>query len=360
MDTNHRGGPPGFIRVQTNDEQSPVIVYPEYSGNRFYQSLGNMISNPVVGVCLPDFDTGACLYMTGSTEILIGSEAAKVQPRSNLAVRITVRAARLVSGILPFRGVNGEPSPYNPVVRPLASESRIDTKTEAMANRARLLRQVPITPDVSRFSFALTNPMKYTAGQYVTLDLSDHLDVGYSHMRDDDPRSLNDDFVRTFTVSSPPGLPPDPARRLADDEFEITIRKVGVVTGLLFTQGLPDTQPKEPFEIGVKGFGGEFAVSQDDAAPVVAFVAAGVGITPLLPCLRQLDFSRLRVLWTMRSSDVPLAEDMLGQHPGLGRSLHLFVTDLPASDEATLPDLQQLKSNGAQIDYRRMRRSTLR
>ena len=54
----------------------------------------------------------------------------------------------------------------------------------------------------------------------MALAFEDELSAGYSHMRDDDPRSLNDDYVRTFTVSSAMG------RGLPHDEFEITFRNV--------------------------------------------------------------------------------------------------------------------------------------
>lgn len=34
LGTNHRGGPPGFVRVAKNDAGGTVLVYPELSGNR--------------------------------------------------------------------------------------------------------------------------------------------------------------------------------------------------------------------------------------------------------------------------------------------------------------------------------------
>ncbi|KAF2223817.1 hypothetical protein BDZ85DRAFT_262220 [Elsinoe ampelina] len=263
MDTNHRGGPSGFVRVLSHGDKT-VLVYPEYSGNRLYQSLGNMITNPKAGFCFPDFESGDCLYLTGTTEILVGKDAANLIPKSNLAVKITVDSARLVESILPLRGSSGEQSPYNPTVRYLANEKEAPRQDAALDNRARLLKQTVLSPTVSRFQFSLSNAATYHAGQYVTLDFSEHLDVGYSHMRDDDPRSLNDDFIRTFTVSSPPGSPPHPSRTLADDEFEITIRKVGVVTDFLFKHGKDDRRYGSDLEVGVKGFGGNFTVAQDE------------------------------------------------------------------------------------------------
>lgn len=113
MDTNHRGGPPGFLRVESNEESGVVLCWPEYSGNRLYQTLGNFLVNPLAGLSVPDFETGDMLYMTGKTEVLVGKDAASVLPRSNLCVKLTVTAARFVTQALPFRGKPGERSPYS-------------------------------------------------------------------------------------------------------------------------------------------------------------------------------------------------------------------------------------------------------
>lgn len=354
MDTNHRGGPAGFVRVIDTESGPTQFVYPEYSGNRLYQSLGNMILDPKAGFCFPDFDTGDCLYLTGTTEILFGKDAADVMPRSNLAVRVTVTAARHVAAVLPFRGYDGEVSPYNPVVRFLKSEGISAQVSEVAMNTAKLLEQTPLTPTISRFRFSLSNPVTYTAGQYVTLDCSEHLDIGYSHMREDDPRSLNDDFIRTFTVSSPPGLPPRPTEKLSDDEFEITIRKVGVVTDFLFKHGLESSRQDTGLEIGIKGFGGTFAVVQHEKDQVVGFVAAGVGITPLMPSLSSLNLENLWLLWTVRWSDLGLVSHLLGQHSGLAKSLRLFVTGKSDDEESDKKAVGEMVDAGVMVEYRRM------
>ncbi|KAK5729984.1 hypothetical protein LTR17_011501 [Elasticomyces elasticus] len=325
MDTNHRGGPSGFLRASTD---ATSVVWPEYSGNRLYQTLGNLYVNPLCGICVPDFDTGDMLYVTGTTEIFSGREANALLPRSNLCVQLTITAARFVAQALPFRGEEGQRSPYNPAVRYLASERRAPSAENEQLQQAVLLSQTKLTPTISRFRFSLENGATYKAGQYVTLDFSKHLDFGYSHMRNDDPRSLNDDFVRTFTVSSPPGSPPNPVRRLKDDEFEITVRNVGVVTDFLFKHH-GSSERGGDLEVGLKGFGGEFEVKQDGEN--ICFIAAGVGITPLLPYLDTIDLSRLKLIWTVREEDIGLIVGMLQVHPDVAKTLTLFVTGFAES-----------------------------
>lgn len=196
----------------------------------------------------------------------------------------------------------------------------------------------------------------------MTLDFSSHLDIGYSHMRDDDPRSLNDDFVRTFTVSSPPGLPARPAQRLADDCFEITIRKVGVVTDFLWKYGLKERQrPGEGLEIGIKGFGGEFEISlADDVKGNVAFVAAGVGITPLMPSLGSLDLERLVLLWSLRREDLGLVGEMLKECSVLGRRISLFLTGQSIDQNAENEAMDKLRAEGVGIHERRIEHEDLK
>lgn len=353
MDTNHRGGPPGFVRVLSNEAPGAVLVYPEYSGNRLYQTLGNLKVNPRAGICVPDFDTGDMLYLTADTDILIDADASKLLPRSNLAVKLTITAARFVSQAVPFRGIRGEASPYNPLVRYLANEKQHATPQDQELAQATLLLQTKLTPTISRFKFALANSTRHKAGQYVTLDFSTKMDMGYSHMREDDPRSLNDDFVRTFTVSSPPVDPPHTTKRLKDDEFEITVRKVGMVTEELFKHHGTEGGDRMALEVGVKGFGGEFEVRAENGEERVAFIAAGVGITPLLPSLHAIDLDRLQVLWAIRAEDLGLVSDVLATCPRLGASLRLFVTN---ARQAQAEELKNLETKCAKIETRRLSR----
>jgi hypothetical protein len=328
MDTNHRGGPPGFVRVISNNEDGAEIIYPEYSGNRLYQTLGNLVVTPRAGLVIPDFETGDVLYLTGDTEVLVGKDAEAMLPRSNLAVKVKITGARFVRQGLPFRGIPGEYSPYNPAVRVLPSEGNIVAQIKKTGNTARLLERTKLTPTISRYRFAMTKPMPYNAGQWVALDFSEELDIGYSHMRDDDPKSLNDDFIRTFTVSSPPlGADSKP-----QNEFEMTIRQSGPVTTFLSKQN-----PRGALEVPLRGIGGEFVIETPQSGGIVPFIAGGVGITPLLGQLSSVDLSKLRLFWTIGIADIDLILDVFGKHEGLSANSCIFFTGLDKS----LPTIQQ-------------------
>ena len=66
LDASHRGGQPGFVEVV--DEQTLRI--PDYAGNSMFNTLGNIMINPRVGLVFLDFKRNRTLQLTGSAEIL--------------------------------------------------------------------------------------------------------------------------------------------------------------------------------------------------------------------------------------------------------------------------------------------------
>ncbi|KAK0739125.1 hypothetical protein B0T21DRAFT_382239 [Apiosordaria backusii] len=344
MDTNHRGGPPGFMRVISNSDPSArgnsgvVLIYPEYSGNRLYQTLGNLHTNPLIGIAIPDFDTSDVLYLTGTTQLLVGDSAAAYLTHTKLAVKITVHSAIFVKDSLPFRGTPGEFSPYNPPLRKLAIEnpSGAVVPSSQPTAMAILVNRVPLSPTISRFTFSLSfsNPEEkklWNPGQHITLDFSKELDNGWAHMNNSDPQSLNDDYVRTFTISNPP-----PGDSEKDIRMEITARKHGPVTGFLWGYNISPRAAR--LDIPVLGFGGEdnFRVMntlQQEEKKKVVFVAGGVGITPFLGQVDEIASlhegkEKVELIWSLRAEDLSFAREILERNGGLGKGprVRLFVT----------------------------------
>lgn len=314
------------------------------SGNRLYQTLGNFRVNPLVGIAIPDYNTANVLYATGSASILVGNEASSYLARTKLAVKISITAAKFVKSGLPFRGALGEYSPYNPPVRHLLSEHDAHI-AEASSNgiTASLTKREVLTPSIDRYTFELssTKPINaWHAGQYITLDFEQEVSNGYSHMADHDPQSINDDYVRTFTVSSPPDN---------NKEVQITTRKHGPVTNFLRKHN-----PRVPLEIPVIGFGGEegFRIPLESNGPQSVFIAAGVGITPVLaqaPAVLQHK-APFALLWTLRYEDLPLASDTFIRTPGLSNVTTLFLTGQPDKQDL----LEDAERAGTRVVKRRI------
>jgi predicted pyridoxine 5'-phosphate oxidase superfamily flavin-nucleotide-binding protein len=66
VDVSHRGGRPGFLGIAGDG----AIVVPDYRGNRYFNTLGNLMVNPRAGLLLIDFDNGDLLQLSGTTEIV--------------------------------------------------------------------------------------------------------------------------------------------------------------------------------------------------------------------------------------------------------------------------------------------------
>ncbi|WP_235000815.1 FAD-binding oxidoreductase, partial [Pseudooctadecabacter jejudonensis] len=64
-DASHRGGAPGFVRVVS----ATHLQIPDYPGNNFFNTIGNLMSDPRVGLLFVDFETGGLLHITGRADI---------------------------------------------------------------------------------------------------------------------------------------------------------------------------------------------------------------------------------------------------------------------------------------------------
>lgn len=64
VDISHRGGKPGFVTVE-----GARLSVPDYSGNRYFNTLGNLLVNPKAAILLVDFERGDLLCLQGLAEI---------------------------------------------------------------------------------------------------------------------------------------------------------------------------------------------------------------------------------------------------------------------------------------------------
>lgn len=64
VDISHRGGPRGF--VQANGD---TLRVPDYAGNRFFNTLGNLVLEPRAALLFIDFASGDVLHLQGRVAI---------------------------------------------------------------------------------------------------------------------------------------------------------------------------------------------------------------------------------------------------------------------------------------------------
>ncbi|MDE3012175.1 MAG: pyridoxamine 5'-phosphate oxidase family protein [Pseudomonadota bacterium] len=68
VDVSHRAGPPGFVAV-TADADGIELCVPDYPGNRFFNTLGNLLQEPRAGLLFADFADGTLLWLSATARI---------------------------------------------------------------------------------------------------------------------------------------------------------------------------------------------------------------------------------------------------------------------------------------------------
>jgi predicted pyridoxine 5'-phosphate oxidase superfamily flavin-nucleotide-binding protein len=103
-DISHRGGRPGFVRRRGN-----VLTVPDFSGNRYFNTLGNLIGEPRAAVLFLDFASGDLLVLQGRTEIDWTGAAGLLGAQRSWSVTITGGWRR--RAVVPLRWSDPEPAP---------------------------------------------------------------------------------------------------------------------------------------------------------------------------------------------------------------------------------------------------------
>jgi predicted pyridoxine 5'-phosphate oxidase superfamily flavin-nucleotide-binding protein len=106
IDVSHRGGRPGFIGLADD-----ALVIPDYSGNRFFNTLGNLLVNPRAGLLFLDFARGDLLQITGRTEIVWDGPEVQAFKGAERLWRFHPAHGRWLRGALPLRFEFGDFSP---------------------------------------------------------------------------------------------------------------------------------------------------------------------------------------------------------------------------------------------------------
>jgi predicted pyridoxine 5'-phosphate oxidase superfamily flavin-nucleotide-binding protein len=107
VDVSHRGGQAGFLGIA----EDGAIVVPDFSGNRYFNTLGNLAVNPRAGLLIPDFASGDLLQLTGTTETVWDGPELRAIAGAERLWRLTVTGGNRLRGALPMAFRFGEYSP---------------------------------------------------------------------------------------------------------------------------------------------------------------------------------------------------------------------------------------------------------
>jgi hypothetical protein len=91
---SHRGGRPGFVGIDGDG----ALVIPDYRGNRFFNTLGNLVVNPRAGLLFIDFASGDLLQLTGTAEIVWGGAAVDAFAGAERLWRLTPTSGNWLRG----------------------------------------------------------------------------------------------------------------------------------------------------------------------------------------------------------------------------------------------------------------------
>lgn len=107
IDASHRGGRPGFVHV--TDEK--ILEFPDFFGNRMFNTLGNIEADGRVGFVFTDFDTGDAVFATGTAEIIWDKDRVGRFAGAERLVEARVDEVITARSVLPLTGDLIEASP---------------------------------------------------------------------------------------------------------------------------------------------------------------------------------------------------------------------------------------------------------
>ncbi|WP_458132086.1 2Fe-2S iron-sulfur cluster-binding protein [Pseudomonas sp. R3-41] len=279
VDASHRGGKPGFVRM---DEDGSLTI-PDFSGNLFFNTLGNILLNPRAGLVFVDFQTGDLLQMSGSAQVLLDDPEISAFQGAERLLRFTPQRIvhRPAAIALRWKDQDEGDSP-NSLMTGSWEQAAERLQAEALRSRWRSLqveRVVDESPDIRSFYLQASDGLglpRFEAGQHVPVRI---LLEGHKTPS-----------IRTYSVSSAP----------SDDFLRISVKRDGSVSSHLHEQ------VRALHEIEARAPQGHFTVQPTERRPLV-LLAAGVGITPLLSMLREVVYqgqriSRMRPVWLVQSA----------------------------------------------------------
>jgi predicted pyridoxine 5'-phosphate oxidase superfamily flavin-nucleotide-binding protein len=109
-DVSHRGGRPGFVRVDDMPHGS-VLTVPDFRGNHYFNTLGNIVAHPFAGLLFIDYDSGGLLQLGGRALVIEGGEEVRRIEGAQRLLRIAVERSVWSPGALPLRWSAPEPAP---------------------------------------------------------------------------------------------------------------------------------------------------------------------------------------------------------------------------------------------------------
>ena len=109
VDVSHRGGRPGFVRVD-DSPQGSVLTVPDFRGNFFFNTLGNIVANPQAGLLFIDYERGDLLQLGARAIVIEGGEELRRFEGAQRLLKIAVERSVFSRSALPLRWSAPQPA----------------------------------------------------------------------------------------------------------------------------------------------------------------------------------------------------------------------------------------------------------
>ncbi|MCZ6503059.1 MAG: pyridoxamine 5'-phosphate oxidase family protein [Gammaproteobacteria bacterium] len=256
VDVSHRGGKPGFVRV--DDDRS--ISWPDFAGNYHFNSIGNLTLNPRAGHLFIDFETGDLLYMTGEAEVIWDDEEVKAFVGAERIIRFHLDELIRVEASLPIHWRFEE---YSPILERTGSWKQASETISAdkQRNTYQAYDVFKVEKESNVISSFYLRPAdgkgtaSFEAGQFLPIQLP----------------GQSEPVSRTYTVSDAPN----------SEYYRLSVKREG---GDAVASNFFHDHVKPGYRLQAMAPRGKFTLDQSSNRPVV-LISGGVGITPMIAML---------------------------------------------------------------------------
>ncbi|MGF6229597.1 ferredoxin-NADP reductase/predicted pyridoxine 5'-phosphate oxidase superfamily flavin-nucleotide-binding protein [Inquilinus ginsengisoli] len=268
VDVSHRGGRPGFVRG-TEEGGRTVLTAPDFVGNFFFNTFGNIEVDPRAGLVFVDFDTGGVLLLTGTAEVVWdGPEVAAFAGAERL-LRFRVEEGRWIEDAVPLRWSAPQQAVQLAATGTWDEAGRV-AKAEASRNTLRPFTVAGIVQESATIRSFILEPAD--GGSVVPHQPGQFLPIALDIPGRDQP------VRRTYTLSD-----------AADGRtYRISVKRE---TGLGDQAGLASHWLHDQVRVGdtIRALAprGDFVLDTDSRRPVL-LLSAGVGVTPMIAMLNGL------------------------------------------------------------------------
>lgn len=267
VDVSHRGGKLGFVR----DGPDGTLTIPDFDGNLFFNTLGNIVLNGRAGLLFVDYASGDMLQMTGEASVIFDSpEIAAFQGAERLWKFSPSKIVRR-KGALGLRWQFHRDDGWSPASLMTGDWIQAADRLRA-AELATVWRPFKVTKIVDESTTIRSFHLQPDDGAGILPHIAgQHLPIRLRLPGTDKP------MIRMYTLPVAP----------SDGYYRISVKRGGAVSRHLHTLvNVGDI-------IEARSPAGQFAIDAHETRPAV-LLAGGVGITPLLAMLRHIVYEGIR------------------------------------------------------------------